>query len=92
MVLRSWPNPARLGDLPVRIEFTLPQAGRMDVCLFDESGRMVRRLGAGVANAGAHVVTWDGRDALGRWVPAGAYWLRLSDGEMTTARQILTIR
>jgi hypothetical protein len=57
------------------IAFTLREAGRVWLRVFDAHGRIVRELVPGVERAaGAHRVRWDGRDAEGRAAPSGVYW------------------
>jgi flagellar hook assembly protein FlgD len=55
----------------------LAAATAIDVYAVD--GRLVRRLAAAglrhAAAAGRHRVTWDGRDAAGRRVAAGSYFI-----------------
>jgi hypothetical protein len=55
--------------------------------VFDVAGRLVCDLGAVSA-----VVSWGGHDNAGRDVPAGVYFVRVSDGVSTRARKILLIR
>ncbi len=67
------------------IRFTLPQAGRVDLAVYDVKGRRVRDLYTGILPAGEHGLTWDGTDTRGREVASGVYLckLRTSDGELT---------
>jgi hypothetical protein len=76
--LAAWPLPYRSGML--NISFATSSLGgstaRTELLLFDVSGRLVRRLDSGVYESGYRTVTWDGRDAHGRRVAAGLYFLR----------------
>jgi len=76
--LAAWPLPYRSGIL--NISFATSGLGggaaRTELSLFDVSGRLVRRLDSGVFESGYRSVTWDGRDAHGRRVAAGLYFLR----------------
>jgi hypothetical protein len=69
----SWPNPFRSGT---SIHFALPLQGDVALCIYDSSGRSVRRLIHRREGPGAKVVLWDGRDDRGNALPAGAYFLR----------------
>ena len=72
--LHCAPNPFN----PVtRVEFEVPLTGPVSLRVFDVRGREVRVLRDRVLAAGRHVVTWDGRDAAGRPLAAGAYFLTL---------------
>lgn len=75
----SYPNPF---NPRVTIGFTLPQADRVMVRMFDAHGRLVRELLDGPRPAGHGEIVWDGRDAGGRPLASGTYLyeLRTSTG------------
>jgi hypothetical protein len=62
----------------VNIEYVLPQAGPVEIAVFDLGGARVRTLTRQQgAVAGAHHVVWDfGRDD-GQPIPNGIYFVRL---------------
>ena len=70
--LSAWPLPFR-SQLNLRID----TAGTHQLEIVDASGRRIRRLG--VTTDGQTPVTWDGRDARGRQVPSGVYFVRPLD-------------
>ena len=74
-----------------RIRFYFPTASSVHIDLLDTEGRVVRSLWKGMV-AGEHQVTWDGRAANGRLLPAGIYWSRLRSGETHCQRSILIVR
>lgn len=79
------PNPARSGS-GTTLGFALPRAmSRVELALFDVSGRRVAVLARGAFEAGAHPARWDGNDEAGRRVPTGVYFARLvtEDGVAT---------
>lgn len=80
--LAAYPNPARTG-----VSFALPAgASAAGLAVFDVSGRRVRVLPTG----GAATLLWDGRDEVGRALPAGTYFARtLSPRGIHTARVVL---
>jgi hypothetical protein len=69
-----WPNPAHG---PVRLRFTPPGDEPVRISVLDTAGRLVRTLAPGKGSAGQLEVVWDRRDASGRLVPAGRYFLRV---------------
>jgi photosystem II stability/assembly factor-like uncharacterized protein len=76
LALGAWPNPAR-GE-PVNVEFVLPQAGAVEVAVFDLAGARVRTLGRfAQATAGTHRLAWDFRRDGGGPIPGGVYFVRL---------------
>jgi predicted extracellular nuclease len=58
-----------------------------DVAIFDVCGRRVCSI-ATVTGP----ITWAGKDDAGRNVPAGVYFVRVSDGVSTRARKLVLIR
>lgn len=64
------PNPFQA---TTRIAWTLPEAGRIEIRVFDIQGRLVASLVDGVERAGAGAVVWDGRDGGGQPAATGAY-------------------
>ncbi len=84
---QSIPNPARDG---VAISFTIPQRGQVSIRLYDVSGRMVRTLYDGPAEAGSHTVRWDRRSASGQRVAPGLYFYDLNvEGARLTRRLVV---
>jgi hypothetical protein len=80
-------RPASPNPFPgsTRIDYSMAETGSADLTVFDVTGRRVATLFQGVANAGPHSATWDGRSADGRQLPAGVYRavLRTAAGRMT---------
>jgi flagellar hook assembly protein FlgD len=64
----------------------------VEVAVTDVAGRRVRRLGAGSLPAGRHTVRWDGRDATGRPVASGVYFLVLETEERRVTRKLVLVR
>jgi hypothetical protein len=60
------------------VGYAVPEACRVSIVVHDTRGRRVRTLleRAFAGAARGHVV-WDGRDAAGRALPSGVYWVRL---------------
>ena len=74
------------------IGFSLPEAGAMNLVIYDALGRQVRTLVSGQAEAGVYSVAWDGRDAVGRPVASGVYVYRLTTASGTLVRRMTMIR
>jgi hypothetical protein len=58
----------------------------------DASGRLVKRLAGGYRERGMHSVSWAGRDAAGREVGSGMYFLRLRAGKDIRSRKMILLR
>jgi hypothetical protein len=80
------PSPVRLWSFPnpfrgaTTLHYTLATGSRIDLSIYDASGRFVARLERGWRDPGRHAVSWDGRDAAGRALGAGAYLVRFATG------------
>lgn len=83
------PNPARG---PVRIDFAVARRGPVDIAIFDVTGRKVRTLMQGEADAGVHSVDWDGQAVGGRLAPAGVYRCVLRTAEGQRSRSMVLTR
>jgi FtsP/CotA-like multicopper oxidase with cupredoxin domain len=89
MLDRPSPNPMRGSG---SLNFSLTREGRINLSIFDTSGRRVRDLAQGVYPAGPHSQVWDGRDAAGKPVGDGIYFIRLeAEGKVFTQR-VATLR
>jgi len=74
-----------------RIRFSLVRADRVEVTLHDASGRRVRGLAAGTLESGAHELTWDGCDDVGRRLAPGVYWVRVRAGGLASSRRLVRL-
>ncbi|MFO7637864.1 MAG: M14 family zinc carboxypeptidase [bacterium] len=77
------PNPSG-GRAAIR--YGIASTGPARVAMFDAAGREVRVLTDGVRPAGSYDLHWDGRDDVGRRLPAGVYYCRLSADTQHTVR------
>jgi len=70
----AYPNPFNPTTI---VAFELPVSGRVELTLYDLTGRLVDVLAVGTYATGSHQVRWAGRDGAGRALPSGTYLLRL---------------
>lgn len=82
-VFEVGPNPVTGAT---RVSYALARSGAVSLNVYDATGRRVRNLVSGMLKAGAYMASWDGRDAGGRLVPAGVYYVRLSADRASTTR------
>lgn len=83
------PNPFH-GTTAIR--FTVPHETRVDLVVYDLTGRRVRTLARGTVPAGEHAAVWDGRDAAGVAVATGVYFYRLDAGALSATRRLAFVR
>ncbi len=69
------PNPFATGSA---VHLRLPDAGHVELVVYDVMGRRVRTLARGQSPAGHRRIRWDARDDDGRALRAGAYYVRLT--------------
>ena len=76
------------------IRLELGQLGPARLAIFDVRGRLVQSLldGTQPLTAGVHELIWNGRDAQGREVGSGTYYLRLEAGGVVERAKIALIR
>ena len=88
MVGNPWPNPS---SASVNFSLTILRRAPLSVRIYDARGRVVRSWGSSLPEPGPASYSWDGRDAKGRSVPSGLYFLRArGDGYVVTRRLALT--
>jgi hypothetical protein len=83
------PTPSS-GRVDVRVGFGERTAAR--VLVVDVGGRVVASLHEGVIDAGEHVLGWDGRDAEGRAVASGVYFVWVDAGSHQLTRRVVLER
>jgi hypothetical protein len=80
------PNP--LGS-PGEIVYSLPEAARVRLAVYDVQGRLRAVLDQGMKRAGRHAVVWDGRAVSGARLQSGVYLVRLELGDRTETRKLV---
>jgi len=86
------PHPSPFRDR-VDLAFTLSSADRIELAVFETSGRRVRTLVPDSWwEAGPHAVTWDGNDDRGRPVAAGVLFVRLQSSRGTDRTTLVRVR
>ncbi len=83
------PNPF---NPSTKIVFALSRSERVELTVYDVSGRLVRTLIDGALPAGEHASTWDGRNASGRPSASGAYFAVLRAGGDSRTRKMTLVK
>ncbi len=83
------PNPFA-EETAFRLEVA-PDAGAVRADVLGVDGRRVRALLDARLAPGAHIMRWDGRDAAGRRVGAGAFLLRVATDRGTISSKVLRV-
>ncbi len=88
-VVRNFPNPF---NMSTNIYFVLPASGHTTVTVYNTRGQKVRDLTAKHFPAGAHTISWDGRDDNGRTVSSGAYFAVLRSGKIFASSRMVLLK
>lgn len=83
------PNPFRT---QTSIQFGLPTRQRVQLQVYDITGRQITTLVNGILPAGYHTVSWAGTDRQGRPIAQGLYFIRLKTDEKTLTRKVLKLQ
>ena len=80
----NFPNPF---NPSTRIGYALPRTGRVEVAVFDLTGRRVATLVEGTQEAGHHTVSWNVEGQ-----PSGVYLLRVQAGRELGVRKMMLLK
>jgi carboxypeptidase D len=91
LYLSSRPNPFSSGTV---ITYSVAGAGeqKVELAIHNVAGQRVRTLAGGLQSPAKYLLEWDGRDDLGRRLPAGVYIARLAAGGATVNRRMILVR
>jgi hypothetical protein len=89
---RPSPNPLVPESGRSTLAYSLATASDVRAIVFDLHGRRVATLFVGHAEAGTHVISWDGTADSGRRVPAGVYVVRLQTPLGSRSQRLIVVR
>jgi hypothetical protein len=83
-------NPMRSGQ--ARIAFGILRSDKVQIRIYDVTGRVVRTVADRVFTAGEeHVVIWDGTNDTGQKVHSGVYFYQLKTPSWTSQRKLVVL-
>lgn len=86
----AYPNPF---NPSTKIAFAVPAGGgRVDLQIFDLSGRLVRTLVSGEQEGGNHTAVWAGLNDAGRPVSSGTYFYRLQAPSFDETKKMVLVK
>jgi len=86
---QNYPNPF---NAMTRIEFALPEGGKVRVEIFNILGERVIELLNKEMQAGFHSALWDGTDKMHNNVSSGVYLYRIEFGNSRVTRKMLLLK
>jgi len=88
-LLSNYPNPF---NPTTTISYTLPEAGNVNLAVYNINGQLVNTLVNEYKNAGMHNVIWNSTDASGNTVTSGVYFYRIETGDFAEAKQMMLVK
>lgn len=85
----SYPNPFNAQS---NIPFSLPEAGVVNLAIFDIKGSLVKSFESQVFQAGQYTISWDGTNNQNRIVGSGIYLVNISYQGVTKTNKIQMIK
>ena len=86
---QNYPNPF---NPETSIKYTIPQAGRVTIQVFDVTGKEVATLVDNEVQAGSYETHWFGRDNNGFGVSTGVYILKMTSGTYVQAKKMMFLK
>lgn len=83
------PNPF---NPSTHIKFHLASRNNVNLRVYNILGQQIATLVDGVLEGGAYSVVWEGRDQVGRDVPAGVYFYQILIGKYAETRRMILVR
>lgn len=80
------PNPFNSETI---IRFSLPDAGNVNLTIYDIRGQVIKHLSEGYYQAGTHSLRWDGRNDAGDISASGVYLIEVRSGEQRSVRRMI---
>jgi hypothetical protein len=88
-LLQNEPNPF---VRRTNIKFQIPNKSRVNLSIYDLSGRLVKTLVDEEMGRGCYQVEWDGKDSFGEEVSEGIYFYKLQVGKLKTVRKTILLK
>ena len=86
---QNYPNPFN----PITtIRYDLPEAGYVNVVIYDMMGHQIKQLISGTEDAGHKSVVWDSTNDYGKPVSAGVYMYRIQTGEYIQTKKMVLLK
>ncbi len=87
-VSQNYPNPFNPNTT---LKFSVSEIGRLDITIYDITGRQVRQLFSRSCPAGMYEIDWNGKDSQGHDVSTGIYFceFRFGDSQEIVKMQLI---
>jgi spore coat protein A, manganese oxidase len=86
---QNYPNPF---NPTTEINFSIPEAGNVQLVVYNTLGQEVITLARGYYEKGTHNLVWDARDNFGNKIPSGVYIYRLTGKDFVQQHKMMLIK
>jgi hypothetical protein len=86
---QNYPNPF---NPTTTITYSLPRKEQVILNIYNMRGEKLVTLVSRVQEAGAHAITWDGRDAKGHLLPSGVYFYRIKTETFNQMKKLALVK
>ncbi|MDD5528916.1 MAG: FlgD immunoglobulin-like domain containing protein [bacterium] len=73
------------------ISYSLKQCSKVELNIYDLSGKLVKTLDNGIQTTGTKTINWDAKDNLGNKVSSGMYFCKLRAGTNTLTKTLVVL-
>lgn len=87
--LDNYPNPF---NPETTISFSNPQAGKVNLSIYNLKGQLVKELLDDEVTKGAHSVVWNGKDGSGKSVASGIYFTKIKTEAGIKTKKMLMMK
>lgn len=74
------------------ISLAIPKQGKVDLAIYNGSGKLVRTLKSGNTQSGIYNLLWDGTDNQNQSTPDGIYFIRLKAGTWQATEKLIKLQ
>jgi hypothetical protein len=89
LLFQNYPNPF---NPLTTVEYSLANAGRVEIAVFDVGGRRIATLVDAQKAPGRYRAIWDGKNESGRQVASGIYFCRMRADSKTIINKMILLR
>lgn len=86
---QNYPNPF---NTSTEIPYVLAESGHIELTIYNEIGRQVRRLVDQNQAKGRYYVRWDGKDSRGKEVGSGKYFYKIRTASFAEFKEMMLVK
>lgn len=89
LLFQNYPNPF---NVSTTFEYEIPKSGRVEIKIFDISGRLVKRVADEFQEVGVHKTVWDGKNEYGQSVTTGMYFYQVEFENSVLLKKMMLVK